>query len=1155
MFDLAVKDIQKGNKVQVSGLWGSSRALFLAGLRKKTGRPLVIVEPSSAAAEKLAEDLRFFAASHGIDPGLVGLFPSWEMMPFEPASPHRDIVSDRLRVLSRLLIDSDALVVLAADSLMQKLMPAGDFFEIFHEIVTGHEVKIETLLAALMRGGYQPVSLVTEAGEFSRRGGIVDIFTPLYPDPVRIEFFGDEIESIRFFEVDTQKSIRAVDKVVIVPASEVCIRDEARKAGVKRMRTSALERQLPREKTEQLTEAMESGRSVSGWEFLAPFFYPALGSLFDYIPPSALWVADEMGEISQALDTFGQRVQEGCLDSLERGRVTPDPESLYIDSREVEQKVDQLTGLSLNLLGMERSGWRDYDFEVKAPESAGFHPPRGRQDTDENGFFPLFVKRLAEFKKDNAVHIICHTSGQAERLRELLDEYDVSASLELHTTLLKETLDTITISVGLLSTGFLWRDNGLLFITEQDIFGEKKAHRTSRPSRISHLLTSISELHAGDFIVHVDHGIGEYMGLQHMKVGDLETDFLIVKYTGGDKLYVPLDKLDRVQKYTGSEDSRPRLDKLGGSTWEKTKGRVKKEIREMAGELLELYAARSVAPGHVFTGDNHLYHEFEMAFEYDETPDQEEAIQAVLADMATAKPMDRLVCGDVGYGKTEVAMRATFKAAIDGKQSVVLVPTTILAQQHYNSFRERFAAFPVTVDVLSRFRSPAEQKKTIQGLKEGIVDVVIGTHRLLSKDVAFKDLGLVVIDEEHRFGVAHKERLKQLRKQVDVLTLTATPIPRTLHMSLMGVRDLSVIETPPEERLAVITRVCKFDRKVIREAILRELNRGGQIYFIHNRVKSIVQMAAYLQGVVPEARFGVAHGQLGEKKLEEVMWQFLHRECDVLVASAIIESGLDIPSANTILINRADHFGLAQLYQLRGRVGRSRHRAYAYLLTPGDETITDVARKRFRVIQELSDLGVGFQLAAKDLEIRGSGNLLGAEQSGQIASVGFDLYLQLLEEAVAEIQGKEVVPEIDPVINLKVSAFIPPEYIEDQDQRLVLYKRMAALREEEAVEDMRKELADRYGELPEPVVNLLETVALKVMARTVRAAKVDLVKGHLDFHFDTSVEIPTKKLEKMLKTYGGRFQFLSGYAFRIRVDDTDWATLYATARRCFEMVR
>jgi len=1153
VYDLAIKKVQEGSRVQVSGLWGSSRAFFLAALRKETGRPLIIVAPSSPAAERLAVDLRFFAAFHGVDPGLVCLFPSWEMVPFEPASPHRDIISDRLKALSRLLIDSDGIVVLPADTLGQKLMSSGEFFEIFREVVTGHELSIESLLESLMKGGYHPVSLVTDAGEFSRRGGIVDIFSPLYPDPLRVEFFGDEVESIRFFEVDTQKSIRTVEKVVIVPASEVCIPEDSRKAGVKRMRTAALERKLPKEKMEQLIDALESGRTVGGWEFFAPFFTSVHGTFFEYAPPDALWVIDEMGEVSQSIDTFWQRVQEGCLDSLERGRVTPEPESLYLSPGEVMEQIEGKGRVSLNLLGMERRGWKEYACEVKSPETAGIRPPRARAGGEEEGFFATFVKKLAEYREDNDVRLICHTSGQADRLREILADYDVDAALSKPAA--AATPGAITIATGALSHGFLWPDIGLFIITEEDIFGEKKAHRASKPSRISHLLTSISELHAGDFIVHVDHGIGEYMGLQHMKVGDLETDFLIIKYVGGDKLYVPLDKLDRVQKYTGSEDSRPRLDKLGGTAWEKTKGKVKREIREMAGELLELYAARAVVQGHVFGGDNHLYNEFEAAFEYDETPDQDEAIKAVLADMAAQKPMDRLVCGDVGYGKTEVAMRAAFKAAIDGKQSAVLVPTTILAQQHFHTFRERFAAFPVTVDVLSRFRSTAEQKKTVEGLKNGTIDVVVGTHRLLSKDVEFKDLGLVVIDEEHRFGVAHKERLKQLRKQVDVLTLTATPIPRTLHMSLMGVRDLSVIETPPEDRLAIITRVVKFDRKIIREAILRELNRGGQVYFIHNRVQSITEIAAFLKGVVPEARFCVAHGQMREKQLEEVMWGFLHKEYDVLVATAIIESGLDIPSANTIFINRADRFGLAQLYQLRGRVGRSRHRAYAYLLTPGDEMITEVARKRFRVIQELSDLGVGFQLAAKDLEIRGSGNLLGAEQSGQIAAVGFDLYLQLLEEAVAELQGNDIAPEVDPVVNLKVSAFIPPDYIEDPDQRLVLYKRMAGLRDDDAVEEMRKELTDRFGELPEPVVHLLQTVALKVEARKAKAVKIDLVKGHLDFHFDSRSEISTKKLEKMIKAYGGRFSFLAEFAFRIRVDSTDWESLQAEARRCLEMVR
>ncbi|MEK7828614.1 MAG: transcription-repair coupling factor, partial [Deltaproteobacteria bacterium] len=625
------------------------------------------------------------------------------------------------------------------------------------------------------------------------------------------------------------------------------------------------------------------------------------------------------------------------------------------------------------------------------------------------------------------VFIICHNTGQAERLKELME-----GALRLP-----------TILIGDLSSGFRFPSIKLAVITEEEIFGQKVKRRPPPSHKIDAFLTQLQDLNIGDFIVHTIHGIGIYQGLKRLKIEDIENDFLLLEYQGGDKLYLPVQRLHLVGKYRGVEGKKPEIDKLGSTRWEKTKGRVKKIAEEMAKGLLELYAARKVVEGFSFSGGDRLFSEFEASFEYDETPDQLSAIEDVLKDMEEPRPMDRLICGDVGYGKTEVAMRAAFKAVMDNRQVAVLVPTTLLAQQHYLTFKNRFAAYPVTIEVLSRFRSPKEQKYILKRLANGEVDIIIGTHRLLQKDVVVKDLGLIIVDEEHRFGVSHKERLKQMKRQVDVLTLTATPIPRTLHMSLAGIRDLSIINTPPEDRLAIKTVVAKFDDELIRDAVRRELARGGQVFFVHNRVESIAQMADYLKRLIPEARIAVAHGQMKEKGLEKVMADFINKGYDILLSTSIIESGLDIPSANTILINRADRFGLAEVYQLRGRVGRSSHRAYAYLLTPPELILAEDAKKRLKALQELSDLGAGFRLAAHDLEIRGAGELLGAKQSGQIAEVGFEMYTQLLEDAIKELKGENIEKEIEPEINLRVSAYIPENYIPDERQRLFIYKRIA----------------------------------------------------------------------------------------------------------------
>ena len=706
--------------------------------------------------------------------------------------------------------------------------------------------------------------------------------------------------------------------------------------------------------------------------------------------------------------------------------------------------------------------------------------------------------------------------------------------------------------IGRLSEGFAWQELGLAFITEEEIFG-KKVHRPSAPkSKAAPFLSTFKELKPGDFVVHTDYGVGEYQGLTHISVDGFETDFLTLRYEPDAKLYVPLYSLDKVQKYIGVEGSAPKLDKLGAPAWARTKEKARKDILEMAQQLVAIYAAREAMQRPSFSPPDNLYREFESAFPYEETPDQQKAIEDVLADLQRPRPMDRVVCGDVGYGKTEVALRAAFKAVEDGYQAAVLVPTTLLADQHFRTFSQRLAPFSVRVDMLSRYRTKAEQKGTLKGLKSGTVDMVIGTHRLLQKDIAFKNLGLLVVDEEHKFGVKHKERIKEFKKLVDVLTLTATPIPRTLHMSLAGIRDLSIIQTPPLDRQAIQVVLARFGKRVVREAITHELARGGQVFFVHNRVQGIERMADFIRNLVPGARVGIAHGQLKENELEDVMTKFLAGDLNVLVTTTIIESGIDIPTANTIIINRADRFGLADLYQIKGRVGRSRDKAYAYLLAPADEALSDVARKRLRAIQELSELGAGFRIAAQDLESRGAGNLLGRQQSGHIAAVGIDLYTQMMEEAMAELRGEVVSEEPDTIITMRASAFIPEDYIRDVSLRLAAYKEISSVTNEAELKDLADDLRDRYGVLPEPAANLLEIMGVKLIAKQARVARIDAGRELVTITFAENAGISPDRVMTLLKRHKGKIKLVPEYTLQILLPDQSLRTASEAVKKCLQ---
>ena len=1019
----------------VSGLTAASKGLFAAAAAGRA-RSLVVA-PTDADVEQLTADARFFLsalegvsdadAAHAVLP-----FPSHEVDPYRGLSPHFEIASARARALHALSAGSARLVVASAAALLPRLSAPGRLKAASRVLRPDDEISPTDLADTLAEAGYTRQDPTDESGEFSARGGVVDFYPAGARFPIRVEFIGDNIESIRTYDPDTQRSIEPIDQIAIVPL------------------------------TENVDLQAESRTST-----ILDYVGDLRGSVF----------VSEPDEVKAAILKLREQIEHSYGEKVRKNERAPEPGSLVIAWEDLAQLFEQATALETLALGTE-----DEVRHVATQPAMEFA-----------GRVPDWVGQLREARTAGETAVfVAHSAGRAERVIELLADYQVPAAPidrgeDAHAS-------AVLVAVGHLSKGFRLPDAGLQLWSETDVFDEERVTHERRRSAAKTFLSDFRDLKAGDLVVHVDNGIGVFVGLKKIEVGLETQEFMELHYAGEDKLFVPVERLDLVQKYTGA--ARPALDKLGGTTWEKAKTRVKKAMRDMAEELLKLYASRKAIPGHAFSADSHWQQEFEDAFEWELTIDQQNAVSDIKRDMEVASPMDRLLCGDVGYGKTEVAMRAAFKAVMDGKQVAVLAPTTVLAFQHQKTLKDRFAAFPVRIDMVSRFRSKAEQKATLEDLAAGKVEIIVGTHRLLSKDVQFRDLGLLVVDEEQRFGVAHKEKIKQLRKRVDVLTMTATPIPRTLNMSLAGIRDMSIIETPPKDRLSIQTNVVKFDQEVMRRAIGNEMERGGQVYFVHNRVESIYSMGDLLRRLVPQARIGVGHGQMGEDELEKVMVDFMAHKYDVLLATTIIENGLDISNANTIIVNRADRYGLSQLYQLRGRVGRSDRRAYAYLLIPPEDNLSPVAKKRLAAIREFSDLGSGFRVAALDLEIRGAGNLLGGEQSGQIEAVGFDMYMKLLEQTIKELKGEEIEDDVRANVNLRVDLRIDETYIPDMNQRLTVYRRMAGVRSEDELRRVVEETRDRYGPPPPSIENLAEYAYVRLLADRIGIETIDR-EGHL----------------------------------------------------------
>jgi transcription-repair coupling factor (superfamily II helicase) len=1080
-------------RVRTTGLQGAARGHVLARLSRELKRPLVCLTADEDAAEQLASDLAFFLGGPGslVSPTVLQL-PGDEVLPWDELSPDAAVVAERLGALFHLRQGTPfPALVLSWRALHKRVLPPDVLDRLSEMVGLGQELDRDDFLRRLADMGYQSSPLVEDLGTFSVRGGILDVFCPLYARPVRIELFGDTVESLRLFDPATQRTVELLKEVTLIPAREVLFTEATQRAAEAAARAAAERIDLPTSRLRETLDKIRERIPAYGMEALLPgFFEGGLATVLDYLPHWAaeplVYVDDPLG-VERAADELEAEVQRVWEEAQARKDLALPPEDHFASLESLRNGLARHAVLEGGGLSLASSDAPPVAFQFGTTND--LRQAILSHHGEEGALTPL-VDRLQRWREMGiATAIACGSAGQVDRVKRLLLDRNVMVRAHAEhfqdPAALRDPSVWAHLFTGEVSHGFVDAAGQLAVLSDEEIFGARARRRVTRRSE-QPFGAAFRELKEGDLIVHTDFGIGRYAGLTKMQVQGIPGDFLVLEYAGRDKIYLPVSRMRLIQKFTGGDPSKVTLDKLGTTGWLRTKQRVKEALLKMAAELLRLYAARQAHPGLSFSGPDRYFRQFEADFEFEETPDQARAIEEVLADMQKPQPMDRLVCGDVGYGKTEVAMRAAFKASLDRKQVAVLVPTTILAQQHFHTFRKRFADYPVTVEVVSSLRKSADVREVLKRTQEGKVDILIGTHKLLGADVGFKDLGLLVVDEEQRFGVKHKERIKQLRTQVDVLTLTATPIPRTLHMSMSGLRDMSIIATPPQDRRSIRTFVTKFDPPTIREAMLREVQRGGQVFFVHNRVQSIHSMERLLNELVPEVSIRIAHGQMGEGQLEKVMADFVDRKFQVLLSTSIIESGLDIPSANTMIVNRADTFGLSQLYQLRGRVGRSKERAYAYLLVPARRSVTREAQRRLEVLQAFTELGAGFTIASHDLEIRGAGNLLGHDQSGTIAEIGFDLYTQLLEEAVAEMRGEPPRVEVEPEITLPLPALIPDDYVPDVHQRLVLYKRFSSAGSPDEVSDLRAELVDRFGELPDELDTLTELTLLKLQMRELR---------------------------------------------------------------------
>ena len=1088
--DEALEALRRGSPVEdLAGLTNPAKALITALAVTELRRPTVVLVEDERRAAALLEPLQFFHRTlSGNSAGQVLLLPALDTLPGMGAGPHPEILEERASTLSRFVSGQCSIIVAPVEASLLGFAAPQFYESLSLSLARDVEISLKDVIAHLSETGYIRTELVEMEGQFSVRGGILDVFPAEAAKPVRIELLGDMVESLREFDPETQRSTAPVSRVILPPLTEFPLNASQRE-----------------DEDSEFPLLLEGGTDGAAQR---------AATLFD-LREGTFVALDEPEQIAKkAAESRERLVTDSASLAGSAGVPFVLPEERWTEALEGRQR------LSVEELPLHRDGTEPRTLQVQ---------PTARYHGQIQAFLGEIRGRLAAGEE---VLIAAASSGELERLADLCREYEVPyrlGELEQSVTgarLVEEVTSGSAPAAVLLRAplpeGFVIPEANLAFYGTGDLFETAPVHERPRARpKTAGFFSDFSELKAGDYVVHVDHGIGQFEGLHTIETDGRRGEFMRLQYADDARLYVPLERMDLVQNYRSLEDAKPQLDRLGGTAWVARKTRVRKSLTDLADKLLELYAERKTATGFGFAPDQTWQHEFEDAFEFSETPDQATAIGDIKRDMEATTPMDRLLCGDVGYGKTEVAMRAAFKAVANSKQVAVLAPTTVLVFQHYETFRRRMAAFPIRIDMLSRFRSAREQKETLAAVEEGKVDILIGTHRLLSRDVKFHDLGLLIVDEEQRFGVTHKERLKEMSRNVDVLTMTATPIPRTLNMSLVGLRDMSVIETPPKDRLAIQTVVAPFSESIIRRAIVEELERGGQVFFIHNRVESIYSIAALIQKLVPKARVVVGHGQMGERELEKVMLKFIRDEADVLVSTTIVENGLDIPRANTIIVNRADRLGLSELYQLRGRVGRSNQRAYAYLLVPPEATLTDVARRRLAALREFSELGAGFRIAALDLELRGAGNLLGREQHGHIAAIGFDLYTQMLERAVAARKGEGEQPELRATLNLGMDIRIPPEYLPSESLRLRTYKRIAEIRNEDEKETLRKELADRFGPPLPAIENLLDYAVLKSLCERLQISSVDRRGNEVAIKFHPTTPVSPERLVRLVRKQKG----------------------------------
>ena len=1098
-------------RVVVSGLTGSSRAMLAALLRADTERPVVVVLPDERPAEDRKDDLEFFLPEDD-----VVFFPEKDTPPYKESRDFSSISDARVSALDLLASKSPGVLVTTVRAIMERVPSKELFSSSVVNLKTGQNVDLETLARRLVTMGYTRQPVVTQAGEMSVRGGILDVFSFGQSGPWRMELDGDVVSSIRIFDAETQLSVSTEKKARVLPLYELAVTDEV----------LARLRDCPRGSLErEFLHRIDDGICLSTLVHSRSHLAQDLTSVTSYLAEDTVFVLEDERKLFEKAAYFEREVNQVWEGTRQPDTPLSPPPELYLSPGELGGLLSSFARVSEPGV-IEAIAGAPAEATGPAEAPAGVRTPAGqpvtrielasREPESVGRDIKLLHRYLDELASSGVeTYVFCDTKTQRSRLEELLAR------------------DDVVVEPGRLSSGFIIPELKLAALTDRELFSRYRWRRFRRRLNLGLTIRDLSALRPGDYVVHYEYGIGVYRGFQRLTVGGHETDCLEIGYAGGDKLYIPVDQLSLIQKYQSEEGHVPSVHRIGGTLWKRTKARARKAIVDMAKELIEVEAKRKALHGHAFSPDTVWQKELESSFVYEETPDQLQACEDVKADMENGSPMERLVCGDVGYGKTEVAVRASFKAVMDAKQVAVLVPTTVLAQQHLGTFAERLAGYPVRVEMLSRFKSRQEQKGIVEGLRAGTVDVAIGTHRLLQKDVEFKDLGLLVIDEEQRFGVAHKQALRRKKHLVDVLTMTATPIPRTLHMSLVGARDMSLVNTPPRDRIPIKTEIVEFGEELIREALMREADRGGQSFFVHNRVETIRSMAGMLQELVPELRFAVAHGQMRERELEEVILKFIDRQFDVLVCTMIIESGIDMPNVNTMIVNRADTFGLAQLYQLRGRVGRAREQAYAHLLVPPGKALTEAAERRLRAVEECDELGAGFKIAMRDLEIRGAGNMLGPEQHGFILSVGFDMYCRLLEEAVGELKGQPIETEKVPRLKAELDAYIPEEYVADDAERMSLYRKLAETRAPEAVSLIEKELEDRFGPLPLPTLSLLELRRIRLQCKGLPMDSITVDRGQTLLAL--SRRLSKKEATCLVRSLSFQIEFTVGQNMRIKL--------------------